>query len=340
MKSASRIHFFMPSLFVFLFLFLSAAVSVLSPGGVLASESMPHAMNSAGEETATFEEDEPAVFDSESEAEISPVLHPEAYQPAVYFPGRLSRSVVSNPWIRGLAFAVLAMLALAVAGFFGRRRYKLDVAGDRGVFEKFVGIAIGAFLITFVTAGVTQAQRGSFGGRFPQGNFPQRGGFQPQIYTSVEDGVSSMLGEDREIYQTDINITADVKQVLSGKLGWTPSDSSIKVYYSKAGNGAVEAYAFVLTEILARCGGTHKYCIKVSSAGQVEGVQILELNCHHSFGINSEWFLDQFEALNVSNADSTRIDAVTRATMSSDLTYDVVRRALALFEVLEGNANA
>jgi len=197
----------------------------------------------------------------------------------------------------------------------------------------FICLLSGIFLVIPITAGVVNAQKG-----FPgQGGFQGRGGFQDQggISISTKDGVASLLG-DGEIYQKDIEFTADLKKILKEQVGWEPQDSSVKYYYTKTNEGAVDSYAFVLTEILQRCGGTHKYCIKVSSKGQIEGVKILELNCHHAFGINNESFLNQFKSMNTTNADTVRIDGVTRTTLSANLTYWVVRRTLVLFNIVKG----
>lgn len=199
----------------------------------------------------------------------------------------------------------------------------------------FINLFSGVFLVISLTTGVAHAQRG-----FPgQGGFQGRGGFQGQggVSITTKDGVASLLG-DGEIYQKEIEFTEDVKNLLKEKVGWEPQDSNIKYYYTRSEDGAVDAYAFVLTEILQRCGGTHKYCIKISSEGQVEGVKILELNCHHSFGINSDSFLNQFKSMDTTNADTVHIDGVTRTTLSSDLTYWVVRRSLVLFNMVK-NAN-
>jgi uncharacterized protein with FMN-binding domain len=77
----------------------------------------------------------------------------------------------------------------------------------------------------------------------------------------------------------------------------------------------------------------------VSSKGQVDGVKILDLSCYRSFAISNQRYLDKFKVMNSTNADKTKIDAITGATISSKLTVMVVRRALALFELLQGNAN-
>jgi hypothetical protein len=294
----------------------------------------------ASDETASFDEEESS-SGSEMEGSGTLLLHADYYQPSVYSPDRQVRTVAPTPWIRLLPFAALVLLALVTSRLFTKRRH-VRLAGAPAKLEKAAAITIGVSLAILTGVGVSNAQPGNFQGGFPQGGFQGRGGgggFQSQVYATVEEGVSSLLGSDRKIFEKEIDITGDAKQMLKNKTGWAPSESSIKVYYSKSPEGSVEAYAFVLSEILAKCGGTHKYCIKISSEGVVEGVDILELNCHHSYGVNNEWFLNQFDGLTTETLGSTRIDAVTRATLSSNLTKDVVLHALALFELAEGRSN-
>jgi hypothetical protein len=319
-------------LLTFIFLFSGIMACALSPCRVFASGSTSPAINATEDQIATFDEDAATTLNSESTANVSSLLHAENYQASVYFPDRLSRIVTSYPWMHIIPFAALVILALATTRFFGRRRQKTILAENRTAFENITAIGIGAFLIISITAGISYAQRSGFPG---QDGFQGRGGFGggSQISISTKDGVASLLGEG-ETYQKDIALTTDLKKVLKEKLSWEPQDTSIKVYYSKTKAGAIEAYAFVLSDILARCGGTHKYCIKVSSKGQVEGVKILELNCHHSFGLNNEVYLNQFKTMNTENADTAQIDALTRVTLSSQLTHNVVRRALILFEYM------
>jgi hypothetical protein len=301
---------------IFIFLFFVMMTFILSPCRVFSSESKGPVVNAAKEEIATFDEDEKTTSDSEHTANVSTGLHAEHYQPPVYFPERQKRFMTSQPWMRILPFVVLVLLALATTRFFGRHRQKNNPIGNRPASEKII-VGIGIFMIITVMVGVADAQ----------------------ISYSVKDAVGSLLGEGHKIYQKEIGLTKDVKQVLKEKLWWEPQESSIKVYYSKTPDGAVEAYAFVLSDILLKCGGVHKYCVKVSSKGQVEGVKILELNCPYSFAINNERFLGRLKLLNTTNADKTHIDAVTGATTSSKLSIMIVRRALLLFELINGKVN-
>jgi hypothetical protein len=294
----------------FIFLFLITVTCTFIPCRAFSSESAGSAINEGKEEIATFDEDEKTAADSEHSVSVSTALHAEHYQPPVYFPERQKRFVASQRWMRTLPLVVLVFLVLATTRFFSRRRQ-----GNRPASEKIIGLVI--FLIITLTTGVADAQ----------------------ITYSVKDAVSSLLGEGHKIYQKEFVLTKEVKQVLKDKLWWEPQESSIKVYYSKTQDGSVEAYAFILSDILLKCGGVHKYCIKVSSKGQVEGVKILELNCPYSFAINNDRFLNRLKLLNTMNADKTRIDAVTGATTSSKLSVMVVRRALLLFELVKGKVN-
>jgi Na+-translocating ferredoxin:NAD+ oxidoreductase RnfG subunit len=243
-------------------------------------------------------------------------LHAEHYQPPINSPAGQKRYVTAHLWMRIIPFAMLIVLAFATTPFFGKRRLKAILTGINKTSEKIV-IAAGIFLIITTAAGVANAQK----------SIP------------VKDAVVSFLGDASKIYEKDMQLTSEIKRALKQKLYWEPKESTIKVYYSKTPSGAVAAYAFVLSDTLMQCGGRHKYCVKVSSQGQVEGVKVLELTCYRSFAISNERYLDKFKIMNTTNADKTKIDAITGATISSKLTVMVVRRALALFELLKGSAN-
>jgi hypothetical protein len=327
-------------LLTFILIFSWVMACILSPGGVIAAGSMSQFINPADEEIATFDEAEAAAtaddhqetaathehektatFDdnakaasgAESAANVSSFLHAEHYQPPVYFPERQKRFVTSQQWMRILPFVVLFMLAFATVGFLKKRVAKTDIqAGKRATSEK-IGIGAIILLLFTITSGVAEAQ----------------------ISYSVKDAVVSFLGEGREIYQNYIKLNTDVKQTLQEKLWWEPQESRIKIYYSKTREGAIDSYVFVLSDTLLKCGGQHRYCIKVSSKGQVEGVKILNLTCPYSFPINNERFLSRLKLLNTANTDSKTIDGVTGATISSKLTVMMTRRALLLFELLK-----
>lgn len=111
-----------------IFLFSGVMVFTITQDRVFASGSINPAPITAGEELATFEEDEKAVFDQEPTEDVSSLLHPEHYKPSVYFPERQKRSVTSHMWLHVIPFAALVVLAISTARFFGRRRQKPALA--------------------------------------------------------------------------------------------------------------------------------------------------------------------------------------------------------------------
>lgn len=278
----------------------------------------------ADDEIAAFD-DEEASFDSEPGATVqesgavaSSLMHADHYHPAGYFPERMKRFAGAYPWMHIVPFAVLVILAVMTTPFWGKRRRKPVAAGSRARLEKAASIGIVILIITSATVGISNAL----------------------TYSSVKDAVVSFLGDGKKIYQTSIDITPDIKQMFAKELKWEPQESSIKVFFDKNADGDPDAYVFVLSDRLPQCGGLHKYCIKISSKGQVEGVKILELTCDRSYGINTKSFLNQFKSLNSTNAEQKKYDAISGATYSTDLTYNIVRRALMLYNVLKGNMHA
>lgn len=308
-----------------IFLFSLAMVCVMNSWQVFGFASTNPKVYAGNEEMATFDQEEEASFDSEPapgaqqhEASPTSLLHTDHYHPPRYFPERVKRSLYSHPWIQIFPFAVLIVLALATTQWFGKRKRKPVLAKKRAVLGKVAGIGAIILLITSISVNVSNALS----------------------YSSVKDAVVSFMGEGRKIYQTNIDISPDIKKKFKKELQWETSSDRIKVFYSKTEDGSPEAYAFVLSDRLPQCGGLHKYCIKISSEGQVEGVKILELTCDRSYCINNKAFLNQFKSFNSTNIDKNKYDAISGATLSTDLTLNVVRRALMLYNILKGHANA
>jgi hypothetical protein len=286
---------------------------------VYEADAMGPASDVEEEQMATFDEEE-ATFDSEPMAAVSSLLHGVHYHPPGYFSDRVKRSLRTHPLMHVIPFAVLVMLSFVTTRYRSKRKTKRSWR-NRPVFEKMVDIGAWMFLVTLfglISVGVSDAL----------------------VYSPVKDAVVSFLGEGQKIYQTQIEITPDAKQNLKSRLDWEPQESSIKVYYSKTQAGIPEAYAFVLSDRLALCGGLHKFCIKVSSSGEVEEVKILELTCDRSYAINTRAFLNQFKQFTHENADHIDCSVVSGATLSTELTRNVVCRALMLFDLLEGSKNA
>ncbi|MBW1914439.1 MAG: FMN-binding protein [Deltaproteobacteria bacterium] len=156
------------------------------------------------------------------------------------------------------------------------------------------------------------------------------------VFEDTKQAVISFVGPD-QIFQTWIELTSEQKQSLAENHNWTNVADRYKFYYSKSKSGDPEAYAIVLIDILPACDGVHKYCVGIDKEGNILGVKILELSCDRSYMISSASFLYQFSAYNIENGQEKqkRYDAITGATQSTDLTRDVVMRALELFIILK-----
>ncbi|MFA6008730.1 MAG: hypothetical protein WC799_02015 [Desulfobacteraceae bacterium] len=71
-------------------------------------------------------------------------------------------------------------------------------------------------------------------------------------------------------------------------------------------------------------------------------MSILELTCDRSYCINTRSFLTQFKQFDVHNIEkkAKTYDAMSGATLSTDLTRDIAKRALGLMALMNGNGNA
>lgn len=161
---------------------------------------------------------------------------------------------------------------------------------------------------------------------------------QAIVYSPVKDAVTSVLGKGEKIFQANITITPEARAYLKKELNWSPDQKTCKVYYSKAVDGMPRRYAFVLSDRLALCGGLHKYCVAVNADGTVYDVGILELTCDRSYCINTRAFLGQFKGFDTHNhaQKAGAYDSMSGATLSADLTRDIVQRALGLMTIMNG----
>ncbi len=155
-------------------------------------------------------------------------------------------------------------------------------------------------------------------------------------YLSVKDAVISSLGPGKKIYQKFVTISASDEIWMKKELNWSPPKRKYKVFYVKSNDGSPEKYAVVLEDVLSICGGLHKYSVTIDKYGAVDNVKILELTCDRSYCINVRSFLSQFEEFNIHNhkEKGMNYDAISGATLSTDLTRDIVRRALVLMAIL------
>lgn len=241
------------------------------------------------------------------------ICNVEGYMPPQYFPERQKRVVQQKP----LSWAVPLVLILGMAPlvFLGKAKSGKMARTAKRTVQFFIFVSLAAAIGAQAAHALT--------------------------YSSVKDAVTSSLGSGKKIFQSKIAMTPQARQTLQKDLQWTPSQGTFKVYYAKAADGRPQRYAFILTDKLAVCGGIHKYCIAINADGSVSDVKILELTCDRSYCINTRSFLAQFKKYNISNltAQAKSYDAISGATLSTDLTRDIVIRALALYKIMKDQSH-
>lgn len=109
------------------------------------------------------------------------------------------------------------------------------------------------------------------------------------------------------------------------------------VYIGRDSSNKANIYILVLEQYWRTCH--HKYAIGIEPNGKIKEVVVVELNCRFANPINRKSFLKQFKEKKAPHGKPVPIklgqdiDVVTGATMSSEATTIVSRRALALFEL-------
>ncbi len=282
---------------------------------------------SFGEETADFGEteagfgEEEAAFGEEAAPGATavasrPVIqHVDRYLPPKFFPERKNRSFKSEGAFRIIPLTLILGMGLMMFAFGRSRTEKKPVRADKPI----SGRIISALFLIAGAAALTAP------------------GVQALTYYSAKDAVTSSLGGGK-IFQKKIAITPEISRALQADPGWTPEKTAYKAYYVKDADGKPAKYAFILSDRLEICGGLHKYCVAVSAAGVVEDVKILELTCDRSYCVNSKAYLAKYKGFDdtVTPEKAKKYNAVTGATLSTELTTKIVRRALALFHLVAG----
>lgn len=109
------------------------------------------------------------------------------------------------------------------------------------------------------------------------------------------------------------------------------------VYIGRDAANKVNIYILILEQYWRTCH--HKYAIGIEPSGKIKEVVVVELNCRFANPINRKSFLKQFKEKKAPRGGPVPIelgqdiDGISGATMSSEATTIVSRRALALFEL-------
>jgi len=112
------------------------------------------------------------------------------------------------------------------------------------------------------------------------------------------------------------------------------------IYIGRDASKKPNMYILILDQYWRTC--YHKYAIGIEPNGKIKEVIVVELNCRFATPINRKSFLKQFKAKKTTPGKPVPIklghdiDAISGATVSSEVSAIVSRRALALFELFFG----
>jgi hypothetical protein len=126
------------------------------------------------------------------------------------------------------------------------------------------------------------------------------------------------------------------KQAFSKKI--TLDGKEQTVFYAKGSDGKATRFAFV-EEGLYKPNCTHTWIVGVDAAsGSVSEVRAVEMSCPHAFPTKEASFLSQFKGKAIADADKLDkdIDVVAKATGSSKLAIDAVKKSLKGAKELQG----
>lgn len=129
-----------------------------------------------------------------------------------------------------------------------------------------------------------------------------------------------------------------IAEVLGTKQAFSKKVGGDTVFYAKGSDGKATKLAFV-QEGLYKPNCTHTWIVGVDVAsGSVTEVKPVEMSCPHAFPTKEESFLGQFKGKAVADADKLdkQIDVVAKATGSSKLAIDAVKKSLKEAKELKG----
>ena len=104
-----------------------------------------------------------------------------------------------------------------------------------------------------------------------------------------------------------------------------------KVFYSKKKSGEPKRFAFVEKGLYNPGACTHTWVIALDADSQrVEQVRVVEMSCQHAFPTRKASYLKQYRGKGPADVKELKddISTIAKATGSSDLTTDAVKRAI------------
>ncbi len=145
-----------------------------------------------------------------------------------------------------------------------------------------------------------------------------------------------MSGQD-SLFKEEIALTRDQANDFNRRYDSDyRRNEKFTVYYTKDSSGSITSYGIVLEDILWKYVASHEWALGYNSDGTLRGVRIISLTDEYSFPLADPRFLNQFDNLSPASIDMPgNVDAVTGATMSSELLVETSRKAWEIIQLLD-----
>jgi hypothetical protein len=164
-------------------------------------------------------------------------------------------------------------------------------------------------------------------------------------YMGLKEALKYFIPEGSKVSKVDKTIPQDKIKALEKRFRLQSSEDFKETlpagpytfYIGRDAAGKVNMYVVILEQYWHTC--YHKYAIGIEPDGKIKEIVVVELNCRFAAAVNRKTFLKQFSGKSASPGKTVPIDvghdvdAVSGATMSSQVTAIVARRALALYEL-------
>jgi hypothetical protein len=156
-------------------------------------------------------------------------------------------------------------------------------------------------------------------------------GLPAKSFDTLKSALKQTLAQNSgsELNKKTVKITKNQAAFMQKEFGSLIEDGEkFKIFMGKDTEENVLWYAIEMVDILERYGSYHRWVHVFNPDLTVKQVFLVELTDEYSYALDNDSFLQQFSGRSVSDLNiSSNIDAVTGATMSSDLLVNSIKMA-------------
>ncbi|MBN1655687.1 MAG: FMN-binding protein [Deltaproteobacteria bacterium] len=170
-------------------------------------------------------------------------------------------------------------------------------------------------------------------------------------YMGLKEAIKYFLPQGSKVSKVDKTIPKDKLKVIEERFRLRSTDDFKETlpagpytfYIGRDASGKASIYIVILEQYWRTC--YHKYAIGIEPSGKIKEVIVVELNCRFAYPINRKSFLKQFAKKSAAPGKRVPVevghdvDAISGASVSSEVTAIVTRRALALYELFFASAS-